>query len=175
MKTQSKLSLFSVVLVLVVIALVLYYFLYFTPAQTEKAQLNAEIALNRAQAALCGNYLTDHTPLEEGIAAAEAEIADLRANAFTNESSVNLVINKAIQQYAIDLTSMTVDASTTVDEYRALPVHLTLSGKLQNVLDFLAFFENNTDGSYLVGGVNMETGNGNCIATVTMYLCTPAV
>lgn len=175
MKTKSKLSLFSATLLLVVIVLVLYYFLYFTPAQTEQTQLNAEVALNNAQAALCGTYLTDHTPLEEGIAAAEAEIADLRANAFTNEKTVNLVVSKAIQDYKVELTAMTVDAATTINENTALPIHLTFSGNVKNVSDFIAFFENNTDGSYLVNGVTLKVVDDEANATVTMYLCTPAV
>lgn len=175
MKTKSKISLFSVVLIVVVIALVLYYVTYFAPAQNEKNQTQAELALYNAQAALCGAYLTDHTPLEEGIAAAEAEIAELHATAYTNQSSVNLVINKAIQQHAVELTSLQVEATAELDGKNVLPLQMTLNGSLQNVLNFLAFFENNTDGSYLVNGVNMELSGGNCVANVTMYLCTPAV
>ena len=175
MKTKSKISLFSVVLILVVVALVLYYVMYFAPAQTGRNQLNAEVALNNAQAALCGAYLADHTPLEEGIAAVEAEIADLRENAFTNERSVNLVVSKAIQEYKVELTAMTVDAATTMNDNAALPIHLTFTGKVDDVLNFIAFFENNTDGSYLINGATMKVVDDEANATVTMYLCTPAV
>ena len=171
MKTKSKLSLFSAVLILVVVALVLYYVMYFAPAQTERNQLNAEVALNNAQAALCGVYLADHTPLEEGIAAVEAEIEELHTTAYTNEASVNLVISKAIQQHAVELTSMQVEISKEVEGR----IQMSVNGSLQNVMNFIGFFENDTAGSYLVNSVNTEISNGNCIANVTMYLCTPAV
>ena len=175
MKTKSKISLFSVVLILVVVALMLYYVMYFAPAQTERNQLNAEVALNNAQAALCGAYLADHTPLEEGIAAVEAEIEELHTTAYTNEASVNLVISKAIQQHAVELTSMQVEISKEVEGRKVLPIQMSVNGSLQNVMNFIGFFENDTAGSYLVNSVNTEISNGNCIANVTMYLCTPAV
>ena len=103
------------------------------------------------------------------------EIADLRENAFTNERSVNLVVSKAIQEYKVELTAMTVDAATTMNDNAALPIHLTFTGKVDDVLNFIAFFENNTDGPYLINGATMKVVDDEANATVTMYLCTPAV
>ena len=176
MKKQSKLSIFTIVAIVVGISAILYFFLYLSPVSQERTLIQAETMLFNAQAKLIEPYLEDQTPLEEAIADIEASIAELHATSYTNESTFNTILAGAIQSYQIELTSLTLGSTTNYESNKALPINLTFRGNQQNAMNFIAFFENNTDGSYVVNSATVQyIGNEQCSVAMVMYLYTPAV
>jgi len=177
MKRKVNLSIFAVVAILLSIVVILYFFLYMAPAKQQQAVIQAETRLFDAQAQLIQPYLEDHTPLEQDIADIQAVIDDLHAHGYTNEGTVNTVIAQAITRYQIELTSLTLGETIDYDDaHRALPINMTIRGTRQDVLDFIAFFENNQEGSFLIRTASFQVaGQDQCSMTLTMYLCAPSV
>lgn len=173
MKKGISFSRLTIVMLALLVIIVAYVFLYFVPAQSELTMLRSELTLYNTENTVYRQYLTDSTPLENEIAAIEAEIATLRAEGYVNDSSVNFVISDAIQRYQISLSSVSLDSASTFEGDRVLPINLTVSGSFENLMDFIAYFENNEDGSYMVRGVSYEVSGQNVNASVVVYLCTP--
>lgn len=172
---KNKISLVTIVLVVLLVVVGVYYFTYFVPTQTEMTQIQAEIALNKAQAAMYEQYITDMSGLEGDIAAIQAEIDRMYDSGTVNQSNVSLVISDAIQRYRISLTSVSLGSETTYESHKALPINLSLVGSTADITDFIAHFEDDTAGSYLVRASSLEINGSSTNATLLIYLLTPDV
>ena len=175
MNKKFALSKTAVIMLLMLAVFVLYSVIYTLPAQNELTALRAELSVANAEASVYRQYLTDLSPLEADIAAIQAEIDELNANAYINDTNVNFEISDAIQRYHVSLTAVTLNKVTTIDGNRALPINLSMTGELSNVLEFIKHFENNQEGSYLVRGTTIDISASQATASLTMYLCTPNV
>ena len=175
MNKKFSLSKVTVIMLLLMVVMVLYCFLYMLPAQNELTAMRAELSVANAEASIYRQYLTDISPLENDIAEVQAEIDKLHAEGYINDSNVSFEISDAVQRYQMNLTSVTLGNVTTVDEHRALPINVTMSGELENVLRFISHFENDKEGSYLVQGATIELSGTRATVALTMYLCTPNV
>lgn len=174
MKKKSPISLFPAVCLLLLVVILLYFFLYFQPTRLSMTSMQAETTLFKTEASMYAPHLNDHSQLEAQIADSEDRIANLHKTGYTNDSSVSLVIGEAIQRFNVTLNAINLDDPTTVDEHRALPIYLTLTGTLNDTLSFIEFFENNQDGSYLVHAVSTSINGETCQTNIVMYLCSPA-
>ena len=58
-------------------------------------------------------------------------------------------------------------------KYQALPIRMELTGQQSDILSFMSAFENDEEGSYIIQAASMEMDFRQCVASVTMYLCTP--
>ncbi|MBR5474377.1 MAG: hypothetical protein IKU83_03090, partial [Lachnospiraceae bacterium] len=143
-------------------------------AKLEMTAMQANTLLAKTEATMYQPYLTDHAPLEKEAASIQDQIDELHKTGYTNDSSVSLVIGQAIQRYQVTLNAITLDEATDIDGNRALPINLTVTGPLQNILDFIEFFETNQDGSYLVHAAQVEINGDTVITKIVMYLCSPA-
>ena len=177
MKRKVHLSIFAIVALILSVVVILYFFLYLTPAKQQMTLIQAETKMFQAQAQLIEPYLQDHSPLEQAIAEIQATIDDLHANGYTNESNVNQVIAHAIQRYQVELTSLTLDEVVDYDDtHRALPIHIQLNGTRQNILAFMNFFETNGEGSFLIRSSEIQMANEDrCTVSMIMYLCAPSI
>ena len=175
MKSKKKFSLVSIVLLVMIAIVAVYYFVFFVPGQTELQMIQADTMVYTAEASLYEPYINDPSELEDGIAQAQAELDDLWANGFTNDSTVSLVIGDAIQRYSVNLTSMSLGEETTIETWRALPINVVVDGDYNNILEFISHFENNTEGSYLVHAAALETNGDLTSANIVIYLLTPAI
>lgn len=175
MKKNISFSPVTIVMLLLLVVVGVYYFTYFIPAQSELTMLRSEITLNKAETDLFEQYIADVTPLEADIAALQEEIDKLNEDGYVNDANVSLVISNAIQRYNISLTSVSLSKVTTYEEHRALPINLTMVGTLDDIIKFISHFENNTDGSYLVRASYMEINSKETTANLLIYLLTPAV
>lgn len=173
MKSKFSLSKVTVVMLLLMVVLIAYVFIYFMPAQSKLTQLRAEIAVNNAESAIYRQYLQDVSPLEADIEAIQKEIDTLNAEGYTNDSTVSFEISDAIQRYRVSLSSVSLDAVTTFEEHRALPINLIISGELENILKFIEHFENDQEGSYLVRGSSIDISGTTATAALVIYLCSP--
>ena len=135
--------------------------------------LQSDIAINTAEADIYRPYLGDVSEIEEQIAAIEEEIAQLHAEGYVNESNVSLIISQAVQEYKITLTSVSLRSTNTVDGHKALPINISLSGSLENVVRFIAHFEQDPVGSYLIHAASVEMSGSAARTTIVLYLCTP--
>lgn len=171
---KAKLSVFTIILLVMIAILTVYYFLFFVPAQAELTLLRTDISVYDMEASVYEPYLSDTVSLDADIAALEAQLEDLRANGYVNDSTVSLVIGDAIQRYNVSLTSITLGEETTISNYRALPINVSLTGSFDDILTFMDAFENDTEGSYLVHAANMEINGNLCTSDIVIYLCTPA-
>lgn len=175
MKSKKKFSLVSIVLLIMIAIAAVYYFVFFVPGQTDLQLIKADTMVYTAEASIYEAYINDPAELEGEIAQAQAELDDLWANGFTNDSTVSLVIGDAIQRYSVNLTSMSLGEETTIESWRALPISVAVSGNYNDILDFISHFENNTEGSYLVHAASLETNGNLTSASIVIYLCTPAL
>lgn len=175
MKLKKKFSLVSIVLLVMIAIAAVYYFVFFVPGQTELQLIKADTMVYTAEASLYEPYINDPSELEDDIAQAQAELDDLWANGFTNDSTVSLVIGDAIQRYNVNLTSMSLGEETTIETWRALPITVTVDGDYNDILEFISHFENNTEGSYLVHAAALETNGNLTSANIVIYLLTPAI
>ena len=172
---KFSLSKTRIYLICLVIALVGYALVYYIPARSQLAAMQTDIALYNAETAIYRQYLEDPSPLEADIQAIWDEIARMNAEDYTNDSTVSFAIGDAIQRYKISLVSISIDKVTKVDGYRTLPINLTMTGSMENLQKFIAHFENNQDGSYLVHGTAFEIYSNYVSASMVIYLCTPSV
>lgn len=170
---KFSLSTTTVFLIVLLVAMVVYCFAYFIPAQSEQALLRSETALYNGEASVYGQYLSDASSLEAEIDAIQKEIDALHASGYVNDSTVSFKISDAIQRYGVSLSSITLSGTTEFEGYRVLPINLALKGNLNDILSFIEYFENNQDGSYLVRGATMEIANGSVNATMVIFLCSP--
>lgn len=175
MKNKLKLSPTTIVMLVMLLVAVLYLFLYFIPSQSELTLIRAETSLANIEMATYKAYLADTTPLENDIAAIQAEIDEMNDTGYTNDSTVSLVISDAIQRYSVSLSSVTLSSVTNIDGNNALPINVAITGTMENILSFISHFENNEAGSYLVRAASMEINGERCTASLVIYLCTPAV
>ena len=175
MNKKFALSKVTIVMLILLVAVVVYVFAYFTPAQSTAAMLRSELALHNAEAAIYQEYLADPSPLEADIQALQQQIDELNTTGYTNDSNVSFKISDAIQRYKISLSAVSLESATTYKEHRALPITLSISGELENILKFIEYFENNQDGSYLVRGSSIEVTGNSTNAALVIYLCTPNV
>ena len=172
---NKKFSPVTVVLVLLMLVLVGYVFLYFIPAQSEITALNSQIKIANLETATYRQYLTDSSPLEAEIQSIQDEIDRLHAEGYVSDSTVNFDIANAIQLHNVSLTSVSLDSVTTVQGNRALPINLSLTGRLYDVLGLISYFENNQEGSYMIGSTSIRISGQSAISSVVIYLCTPNV
>lgn len=172
---KKKLPLSPIVIYfLVVLLVVLFYSLYYLiPTRNEITMLQSDIAIHNAEADIYRPYLGDVSEIEEQIAAIEEEIAQLHAEGYVNESNVSLLISQAIQEYNITLTSVSLGKSTIIDGHRALPINISMKGSLENVVRFIAHFEQDPVGSYLVRAASVDINGSSAQSSIVLYLCTP--
>lgn len=173
MNKKFALSKVTVVMLLLLVACLIYVFAYFMPAQNTATMLRSETALFTAESSVYRQYIDDVTPLEADIKELQKQIDELNATGYINDSTVSFKISDAIQRYKIALTAVTLESVTTFEVHRALPINLTISGELDNILKFIEYFENNTEGSYLVRGSYIEIAGNTTNANLVIYLCTP--
>lgn len=173
MKKKFPISLFPMTCLIVGIALALYAYLYFFPARQEAATIESEIKLHEVEQQIYAPYVNDHSPIEQDIAAAEAEIERLHREGYVTESEVSLILGEAILKHNVTLNELSIGNSTTYKGYQALPIRMELTGQQSDILGFMSAFENDTEGSYIIQAASMNLGSGHCTASVTMYLCTP--
>jgi len=172
---KKSFSIVTVFMLALMAVLIVYFFSYFMPAQQEMTAIRSEITVYNAESAVYRQYINDVTPLEENIAAVQAEIDDLHNNGYVNDSTVGMVINEAIQRYKISIKSISLEGKTMVSGFQALPIHLNFTGSYDSVMAFISHFENNSDGSYMVRAANLSFANNNCSGSIVIYLCTPSV
>ena len=86
---------------------------------------------------------------------------------------VSLILGEAILKHNVSLTSLSIGESTTYQEHQALPIRMELTGQQSDILGFMSAFENDEEGSYIIQAASMEMDFRQCVASVTMYLCTP--
>ena len=175
MKKKFALSRVTTVMLFLLVAVLVYVFVYFIPAQSTAAMLRSEIALHNAESSIYQQYVSDPAPLEQDIQDIQQQIDELNATGYINDSNVSFKISDAIQRYKISLSSVSLESATTYKEHRALPITLTISGELDNILEFIEYFENNEEGSYLVRGSSIEIAGNTTNAALVIYLCTPSV
>lgn len=174
MKKKLPISPVLCVLLVWLVALAVYGFVYFIPAQAEMNLLRSDVAVKRTESELFEQYLTNSAPLQKEIEALEKEIDKIN-DSFVNDVNVNFVISDAIQRFEISLSSVTLDSVTTHNGMRALPINLSLHGTTENILQFIDFFENSEDGSFVVRGVSLDVNAYSTDANIVLYLCTPSV
>ena len=175
MKSKKKFSLVSIVLLIMIAIAAVYYFVFFVPGQTELQLIEADTMVYTAEAALYEPYIDDSSELEADIAQAQAELDDLWANGFTNDSTASLVIGDAIQRYNVSLTSLSLSKETMIDDYRALPINVVIAGDFHDVVNFISHFENHSEGSYLVYAASLSVSGNTTTANIVIHLCTPAI
>lgn len=173
MNKKFSLSKSTIVALLILVVLVVYCFVFMVPSQTELTAKRAELAVANAESALYKQYLTDLSPLEADIDAIQAEIDTLHAEGYINNSNVSFEISDAIQRYQVSVSSVSLENETTFEDHRALPINITMNGELGNIQKFIAHFENDQTGSYLVRGTNLEIAGNTVTASLVIYLCTP--
>ena len=174
MKKKFPISPVAMFFLAVLLILVIYCLYYLFPTRNEMNAISAEIAVNNAEANIYRPYVDDTSELEAQIAAIEDEIAQLHAEGYVNDSTVSLAIAEALQEYSISLTSVSLGAATKIDGHRALPINISMSGSLENVIRFISHFENDTEGSYIVRASTLQISGSTARTTVVLYLCTPA-
>ena len=175
MKKGFSLSAGTIFMLLLLLALVIYCFAYFMPAQNTLNMLKTETSLFNMEASIYEEYIADNSPLEKDIKSIQNEIDALHATGYINDSTVSFKISDAIQRYNIDLTSVTLEPATTFQNYRALPINLAVSGDFNDTMQFIQYFENDTEGSYLVRASSIEIAGNTTKAMLVIYLCTPNV
>jgi predicted PurR-regulated permease PerM len=175
MNKKFPISKTSIYLILLIVALIIYVFTYFIPVQSQINTLRTEIRLFDVETNIYRQYLEDPSPLEADIAAIQAEIDRMNAEDYTNDSTVSFDIGNAIQRYGVSLSSVSLSDATTFEGNRILPIYLELSGDWDNILKFIAYFETNQDGSYLVRESSFVIAANNVTAKLVIYLCTPNV
>ena len=173
MKKKSPISLFPAVCLIVCIALAAYAYFYFFPSQNEAASIRADIMMHETDAQIYAPYVNDNSPIEQDIADAKAEIERLHKEGYINEGQVGLLIGEAILKHNVTLTNLAIGESTTYQEHQALPIRMELTGQQADILSFMSAFENDEEGSYIIQAAAMEMEYRQCLASVTMYLCTP--
>lgn len=174
MKKKFPISPVAMFFLAVLLILVIYCVYYLFPTRNEMSAISAEIAVNNAEANIYRPYVDDTSDLEAQIAAIEAEIAQLHAEGYVNDSSVSLTLAEAVQEYKISLSAVSLSATTNIDGHRALPINISMSGSLENVIRFISHFENDTEGSYIVRASSLQISGSTARTTVVLYLCTPA-
>ena len=172
---KKLLSMSPIVLVMLVILLIVavYGVTYFLPAQEQMTVLRNEIAINNAESRIFQEYLVDASPLENEIQAAKDEIDRIHAEGYINESTVNFEINDALRDCHVSLNAITLGSVTDYEEFRALPINLSVKGTLEHVTNLVRYFEENEAGSYLVRGVQMTMAGEEVTASLVIYLLTP--
>lgn len=175
MNKKFSISKTGIYLLLLVLAIAVYAFAYFIPAQNNMTMIRSEIALHTAETAVFNQYLDDTSALEADIDTILAEIDRLHAEEYTNESDVSFKISSAIQQHRLAVSSVALNNATVVDGNRALPISVEVSGNLENLLEFISYFENNEEGSYRAQGATVAISGSKATATLLIYLCTPSV
>lgn len=173
MKKKRSISLFPLTCLIVGVAMALYAYLYFFPAQQEAALIESEIKLHEVEQQIYAPYVNDYSPIEQDIAAAKAEIERLHKEGYVTEGQVSLILGEAILKHNVTLNELSIGNSTTYQGYQALPLRMELSGHQADILSFMSAFENDEEGSYIIQAAAMEVEYGQCVASVTMYLCTP--
>ena len=173
MKKKKLLSKSTIAIIVMLLTLAVYCVAYMVPAQNELIAMRAEMSVATAEANIYRQYLNDLSPLEADIAAIQAEIDKLNAEAYTNDSNVSFVISDVIQKCKVSLSSVSLQSETTFDGHRVLPINLSMTGQLENILKLISTFENNKEGSYLVRSATIDIAGSNAKATLVIYLCTP--
>ena len=175
MNKKFSLSKTALYLILLMVVLIVYVFVYFIPAQSQMAMLRSEISLYSVEAATYRQYLEDPSLLEADIQAVEDEIQKLYAEGYTNDSNVSFEISTAVQRYNISLSSVSLKETTIFEDHKVLPITLTMTGSLEAIQEFIAYFETNQDGSYLVRSASINISGNVTSASLLIYLCTPNV
>lgn len=175
MKKKFSFSAVTVYMIALALILVGYLLFYFVPARAEIRSLKSQISLSNAEAATYKKYLTDSTLLEADIQSIQDEIERLHTEGYVSNSTVNFEISNAIQLYNISLNSVALDSVTTIKENKALPISLSLTGKLEDVLGFIRYFEQNKDGSYMVASTSIKISGPAVSTSIVIYLLTPNV
>lgn len=173
MNKKFSLSKPTVIALLIIVVLAVYCFVFMIPAQTELTAMKADVAVANAQTALYRQYLTDLTPLEDDIQAIQEEIDKLHAEGYVNDSTVSFEIADAIQRFQVSVSAVSLENVTTFEGHRALPINISMTGDMKNILKFISHFENDKEGSYLVRGTAMEIAGNSTTASMVIYLCTP--
>ena len=172
---KKFLSMSPIVLMMLVLLLIVavYGVAYFLPAQEQMAVLRNEITLYDAESRIFQEYLVDASPLENEIQAAKDEIDRIHAEGYVNESTVSFEINEALRECHVSLTAISLGNVTTYEDFRALPINLSVSGPREHVTNLVRYFEDNEEGSYLVRGVQMTMAGEEVTASLVIYLLTP--
>ena len=87
---KKNFSIVTVFLLVLMAALLIYCFTYFIPVQQEMTEIRSQIAVHNAESSVYRQYVDDVTPLEEDIAAIQAEIDELHKNGYINDSTVKV-------------------------------------------------------------------------------------
>ena len=77
--------------------------------------------------------------------------------------------------FRIELSSVSLEPVTTFQDYRVLPINLTVSGDFDDMIQIIRHFENDTEGSYMVRGSSVEFSGTTANMNLVIYLCTPNV
>ena len=174
MKKKLPISPVAIFFLVVLLVLVIYCLYYLFPTRNEITAIRGEIAVNNAEADIYRPYVDDTSELEAQIAEIEDEIAQLHADGYVNDSSVSLTLVEAVQEYNISLSAVSLGEPTKIDGHRALPINISMSGSLENVIRFISHFENDSVGSYIVRSSSLQISGSIARTTVVLYLCTPA-
>ena len=175
MKKSLSLSKTTVYLLLLIVALLVYVFVYFVPAQSQLAAMKADISVFNAETAIYREYLEDPSPLEADIQTIQDEIDRMNAEDYVNDSTVSFEIADAIQRYKISLVSINIENVIEYEGNRVLPINLQMNGDMENLQKFISHFEKDTEGSYMVHGASFEITANTTAASMVIYLCTPNV
>ena len=88
MKKGFSLSAGTIFMLLLLLALVIYCFAYFLPAQNTLNMLKTETSLFNMEASIYEEYIADNSPLEKDIKSIQNEIDELHATGYINVKEV---------------------------------------------------------------------------------------
>lgn len=158
------------VLLLLALTLIIYTIVF-----QRLAELDAECRLIESQIQLYDAYLQTPAGLTQEIEQLQASIDEIREQTSYDEFHISFAVSDAVKAYDVNLLSLSMGAAIDYEGSRAIPVHLSLSGSTENILQFLHHFETDRDASYVSRGVDLEIGTEKSVADVVMYVCIPGL
>lgn len=163
------------VLLLLALTLIIYTIVFLPSARQRLAELDAECRLIESQIQLYDAYLQTPAGLTQEIEQLQASIDEIREQTSYDEFHISFAVSDAVKAYDVNLLSLSMGAAIDYEGSRAIPVHLSLSGSTENILQFLHHFETDRDASYVSRGVDLEIGTEKSVADVVMYVCIPGL
>lgn len=161
-----------------VVLLLLYFYLVFTPMTVQVAKLDAAHQQNTAQIQMYEQQNQQKDKLESKISELQSELDTLNQNANVNGNTVAEDIGKAcefagIKPISIQVGDETVNKSKTSSSGQPLcsvPVNLEATCSETQVQNLLDYFENQSHGAYYVNTVNYAFGQKPSSAQFTLTL-----
>ena len=172
MKKSPMRTIMGILLLLTATTLV-YAAVFYPSARRQLTSLQAEIRLTESRAQLYAAYVQDASALEQEIEQLQETIDQMRSDANSDEFRVSFAISDAVKTYGVSMLSLSLGKPVSYQESRALPVHLSVRGSTENVLQFVRHFETTTEASYVLRGVTLDISAQRTDASLVLYVCVP--